>query len=651
MKAFKDVSGTLTELKRITFEDETGDYGYEGKYIGRACYAMPTPEDVLECSEEKYNYSGPKESDEESRKSFAMMDIKEACEKGKLCYAKDEDGVPQKPHPICISHNACPVPGSSIYDIPHDIIDFYKDVRDMIFSLKDIKQDTKPRKKKRTKKVIEKEIISEMRKLISEYNAIPYPASGDGSNSFSDSMPGDEKNSSKSNSDSMSCDNKLFEAFKKELQKGGSGNNTSNKTQGADETSKKENTNDYKPSTKGATQPDETSNEGATKPDETYNKGATKPDETYNKGNNQADKTISTADEGIKLKHGEKMDKMHKWHDVWMSKEQRQKRINSGCEYYRFYGFKSDFEYSNEINQYKKTDVNELELLKENYIKGYLKKLDKLKIFNEEEKEMEKNAQAKRNTKEQLETNKSEKPANPSNDEKPANPNTKAKSANSNTTPEQNKKKNENQSTGGILYEDIQGIDLNCDLLDLVMVKKNSNIRHQESFFYTKSTRTLNKKIIKLMNNLPIGNCECRNYVPTGVFEIDWKFYRLCFLNYKQIIRIANEKGEAPDLIENRLRKLFLDDFYDNFSGDFIAYREILVQFDKLYRKLCKLRLRLGISGDKILWARAILLKNELKGYDYTKKQLLKEINQKEYIERDKISRIGNKINTKLVSN
>ena len=34
-----------------------------------------------------------------------------------------------------------------------------------------------------------------MRQLISEYNAIPYPASGDGSNSFSDSMPGDEKNS------------------------------------------------------------------------------------------------------------------------------------------------------------------------------------------------------------------------------------------------------------------------------------------------------------------------------------------------------------------------------------------------------------------------------------------------------------------------
>ena len=47
MRAFSDVAGTYNELKRMTFEDETGDYGYKGKYRGRACWGQPTPEEVV----------------------------------------------------------------------------------------------------------------------------------------------------------------------------------------------------------------------------------------------------------------------------------------------------------------------------------------------------------------------------------------------------------------------------------------------------------------------------------------------------------------------------------------------------------------------------------------------------------------------------
>ena len=84
MRAFSDVAGTYNELKRMTFEDETGDYGYKGKYRGRACWGQPTPEEVVICAKEKHDFKGPTESDEENRIKFAIMDIKEACSNNKM---------------------------------------------------------------------------------------------------------------------------------------------------------------------------------------------------------------------------------------------------------------------------------------------------------------------------------------------------------------------------------------------------------------------------------------------------------------------------------------------------------------------------------------------------------------------------------------
>ena len=112
MQAFSDVGGSVNELKRATFLDETGDYGYKGKYKGKACFGLPTPEKVVKCANEKYNFEGPTDDDEDNRKSFAIMDIKEACDKGRLCFDTDEDGVPKRPNGICAQHDACPVSGA-----------------------------------------------------------------------------------------------------------------------------------------------------------------------------------------------------------------------------------------------------------------------------------------------------------------------------------------------------------------------------------------------------------------------------------------------------------------------------------------------------------------------------------------------------------
>ena len=101
--------------------------------------------------------------------------------------------------------------------------------------------------------------------------------------------------------------------------------------------------------------------------------------------------------------------------------------------------------------------------------------------------------------------------------------------------------------------------------------------------------------------------------------------------------------------MEKRLRTLFIDDFYNNFSGDFSQYRDILLRFDKNYRKICRLKLRFGPSGDKILLARSKELLARLKGFDAPLKTLIETIVQKEESDREAYRKF-NKIDTKTVT-
>ena len=225
---------------------------------------------------------------------------------------------------------------------------------------------------------------------------------------------------------------------------------------------------------------------------------------------------------------------------------------------------------------------------------------------------------------------------------------------------------------------EIPGVDLNCDYLNLTMADVNEcffadskkcdetyahkmgvkkNTKYLPSFKFVGnvtglSNITLNglydsplisrltneeleNRLNKLLKRLPQGNCICRNYVPTGIFQIDWKYFRLCFLNFKQVISMAREKGKSPDFIETRLRELFLDDFFDNFSGDFVEYRDILLKFGEKYRKLCKLKLRFLLPANKILYARTTALRNVIKGYDEPLKELAVLIKEKQSADRE----------------
>ena len=60
----------------------------------------------------------------------------------------------------------------------------------------------------------------------------------------------------------------------------------------------------------------------------------------------------------------------------------------------------------------------------------------------------------------------------------------------------------------------------------------------------------------------------------------------------------------------------FLTDFFNNFGGDFLPYREILLKFDENYRKLCKLKSRLGPTQDTYLWGQSAVVKKKLQAVD-----------------------------------
>ena len=72
-----------------------------------------------------------------------------------------------------------------------------------------------------------------------------------------------------------------------------------------------------------------------------------------------------------------------------------------------------------------------------------------------------------------------------------------------------------------------------------------------------------NKKdelIAKLENEMekqPKGNCICRNYVPTGIFQIDWKYY-ISNIYKKTILIVAHKTGQHnPKFLERKLKKIF----------------------------------------------------------------------------------------------
>ena len=96
------------------------------------------------------------------------------------------------------------------------------------------------------------------------------------------------------------------------------------------------------------------------------------------------------------------------------------------------------------------------------------------------------------------------------------------------------------------------------------------------------------------------------------------------------MIRVAKTQGKKPEFIEKRLRQLFLEDFFNNFGGDFLAYRELLLKFDENYRKLCKLKLKMIPSGNALSIPKIDYMILKLEAIDGPMKLMKKSLEDRE---------------------
>ena len=87
---------------------------------------------------------------------------------------KNKDGVPQSPNPICIEHDKCNPDGANLGDIYPDAMDFYKEIKNIIYGFKEY-EDVKSEDAGKSREEAKKEIRNDMRRIMKEYNEMPYP--------------------------------------------------------------------------------------------------------------------------------------------------------------------------------------------------------------------------------------------------------------------------------------------------------------------------------------------------------------------------------------------------------------------------------------------------------------------------------------------
>ena len=92
--------------------------------------------------------------------------------------------------------------------------------------------------------------------------------------------------------------------------------------------------------------------------------------------------------------------------------------------------------------------------------------------------------------------------------------------------------------------------------------------------------------------------CKCQTFVPTGIFQYDWVYYRKCYQNFKEmIIEAKNSDMKQTDLFETYSKKYFMDDFYSQFGGKFKPYRDKMEEFADNFHKLCRLNRNVLVSN------------------------------------------------------
>ena len=96
--------------------------------------------------------------------------------------------------------------------------------------------------------------------------------------------------------------------------------------------------------------------------------------------------------------------------------------------------------------------------------------------------------------------------------------------------------------------------------------------------------------------------CRCNTFVPTGIFQYDWIYFRKCFLNFKNmIIEAKNQDMKKTQILETFSKRFFMEKFYTHFGGEFKAYRDIMDEFSEKMNKICKLKRHVILSQSSIM--------------------------------------------------
>lgn len=606
----KDVTKTWTDLKRAGFTDRYGNYDYidsaknkSKNYKNQICTNIADFEEKVKCADAKFESKAGKETDIEYRQQFALMDIQEACSTGKLCRKKDADDIPQEPNEICIKHEKCGVPGASLGDIYPDFIDYWKEIKDIFFGLKRTSTDTRARSKKdNTRRDKINKLEAEMRDLIKKYNDLPYPSSSDSENNNTNLNKSKKKtkkankrqdeNDLNSDSNNGTSIERLEKSFLKHLRSNEDINifdrlvlphspNPSNPAAPALDRYGVRRLVNAPAAPAAAT--------AATAP--AANTAPTAPTSSNSpEGNDGQDvkELIKTINE-----------KLEGWFKAWESRREAREELDCKEE-----------DWVNKMEQKSKEAFNDDIKTGDIHcdMMAQLIKIDGIEQYFKNEADSSNNKSSKRILKIPLKSKVTKKyleynnPKSLKNFCQPTWSNTKSAAA----VVDQvaygaawpirvfgrvgrvalagvtlgGSESVANEFSSRRPNDILKGINLDC-----VLLKKDE----------------YGLDYVGLDKSSP-QRCRCDTFVPTGIFQYDWIYFRKCFLNFKNmIVEAKNQDMKKIQILETFSKRFFMEKFYTNFGGDFKAYRDIMEEFSDKMNKICKLKRHVVLSQSLIM--------------------------------------------------
>jgi hypothetical protein len=573
--AFASLGRDKNAIKRLGYADHRGNYGYTGPFKNNICHKIPDKQRSLDCAESKINFPGPKSSDEESRKSYNLMAIEDACSDEDLCYGFDKDGLPKQPNLICVKHNMCPIPGASFSDIYKDTIKFYTELTDVLKGWTDPRiEGDEPESLSQKRDRITTQLKEEMEECIREYHELPYPSAAEGSDSISPETDQQSRKKKIDTTDSMTCtDPAFFHNFKKvltkadlEAQEGGSapveepGAAASGAAAAEGEEPGAAASEGEEPGAAGEAPPaageapptpaaGEPAAPAAGEAPPTPTPAAGEPGEEPAAPAPAGKKPMTDEDlNKLRLSAPEELQKMKHWYTLWDPKASQSKKCS------KIFSEIADSELSPKPPPTGPGKQGDFKVIKSFY-KRYLK-FGPTKTRRTKKNDSEKIDEALTNIEEKLNF-------------KP------------NNNVDYNAAGEDNSPLGQIDKLKTYG----CEFAEFGLPIGPGLI----------PSGLLGKPTIE---DLDTFMCLCENFIPTGIFRLDWNVYRQCFHNVAFIMKLAEEYNpDSYEVILEAFKEPLLDKFFANFGYEFTEHRDIMQKFDKNFTKLCKIESTYLILG------------------------------------------------------